>query len=151
MRIFDVLMLLKEYNASNTNTTLAAPGGKKASGKNYDNILTGKSQPYKNDEYVTKYAKIYPALAEIVKKIKNQEIDNDIMVTGKALAEIGQLFQTYKPKETANGEFSLPFGDNVRIKQRGNVIFIGKNKTNNSTLNSPAITSLPVQDLAITK
>lgn len=151
MRIFDVLMLLKEYNASNTNTTLTAPGGKKASGKNYDNILTGKSQPYKNDEYVTKYAKIYPALAEIVKKIKNQEIDNDIMVTGKALAEIGQLFQTYKPKETANGEFSLPFGDNVRIKQRGNVIFIGKNKTNNSTLNSPAITSLPVQDLAITK
>jgi hypothetical protein len=33
--------------------------------------------------------------------------------------------QAYNPRQTPEGDYSLPFGDNVRLKQRGNVTFIG--------------------------
>lgn len=127
MLIKDVLMLINEYNTSQTNTSLAAQGGEKASGKNYDNIITGKAKPYKQNEYETKYAKVFPALAEMVKKLKSQALKGDIIVTGPALAELQNLLKAYKPKETVQGEYSLPFGDNIRMKYRGNAVFLGYN------------------------
>ena len=127
MLIKHVLQLVTEYNSSLTNTTLAGKGGKKASGKNYDNIITGKAKPYKGNEYETKYAKVFPALADLVKKLKTQALKGDIMVTGPALAELQKMLQGYKPKQTPEGDYSLPFGDNVRMKYRSNAIFIGYN------------------------
>lgn len=131
MLIKDVLSLLKEYNETKTNTTLAAQGGKKASGKNYDNIIAGKTKPYKGNEYETKYAKVFPALGELVKKLKTNAIKGDIIVTGKALSELQQLMQAYNPRQTPEGDYSLPFGDNVRLKQRGNATFIGYHEPKN--------------------
>lgn len=128
MLIKDVFLFLTEYNSSKTYTTLAAQGGKKASGKNYDNIIIGKSKPYKSNEYETKYAKVFPALAEIVKKVKSQAIKGDIMVTGVALSELQNLLKAYRPKQTPEGDYSLPFGDNIRIKQHSGAIFIGYNE-----------------------
>jgi hypothetical protein len=125
MKILSVLKLLKEYNTSGTNATLAAQGGEKATGKNLDNMITGKSTPYKATEYETKYAKVFPALSNIVKKLKSQSLGGDIIVNGKALAELQELLKAYKPKETPEGDYSLPFGDNVRMKKRGEVVYIG--------------------------
>lgn len=127
MLIKSVLQLIKEYNTSGTNATLAAQGGKKATGKNYDNIVAGKATPYKATDYETKYAKVFPALALIVKKLKTQSAGGDMIVNGQALAELQELLKAYKPKETAEGDYSLPFGDNIRMKKRGNAIFIGYN------------------------
>lgn len=149
MLIKDVLNLILEYNASKTNTTLAAAGGKKASGKNFDNIITGKAKPYKANEYETKYAKLFPALAEIVKKLKSQALRGDIMVTGSALAELQNLLKAYRPKQTPEGDYSLPFGDNVRMKQRSNAIFIGYNDPNalHSDIVAPSDTPAPAEDI----
>ena len=127
MLIKDVRQLLTEYNNSKTNATLAGQGGTKASGKNYDNIIAGKAQPYKQNEYETKYAKVFPALAELVRKLKSNALKGDIMVTGPAMSELQSLLQSYQPRATKEGDYSLPFGDNVRMKQRGDAIYIGYN------------------------
>ena len=151
MLIKDVLKLITEYNANNTNTTLVAQGGKKASGKSFDNIVTGKAKPYKGNEYETKYAKLFPALAELVKKVKTQALKGDIMVTGPALQELNQLLKAYKPKPTPEGDFSLPFGDNVRMKYKSNTVFVGYHDPNKPTGNVPAPTADPAPAADITK
>lgn len=150
MLIKDVLSLLTEYNNSNTNTTLAGQGGKKAQGKNYDNIIIGKTQAYKPNEYEVKYAKLFPALAEIVRKLKTQAIKGDMILNGPALIEMQKLLQTYKPKQTPEGDFSLPFGDNIRMKQRGQAIFIGYNNPNTPKSATQDIAK-PALDSDITK
>lgn len=127
MRIKEILCLLNEYNSSKTNTTLAGLGGEKASGKNYDNIITGKAKPYKATKYETKYAKVFPRLAEIVRKLKTQAVKSDIIVIGSAAAELQNLLKGYRPKQTPQGDYSLPFGDNIRLKQRAGAFFIGYN------------------------
>lgn len=127
MLIKDILMLLTEYNSSKTFTTLAGKGGEKATGKNYDNIITGKAQPYKQNEYETKYGKLYPALNELVKKLKSNAIKGDIIITGPALANLQELLKTFNPKQTKEGDFALPFGDNIRVKSRGSALFLHYN------------------------
>ena len=118
--------ILLEYDNSKSGVTLAAPGGDRASGKNYDNIAIGKTQPYKNTaEKQTKYAKIYPQLGLIVDRLKNSAIQGDIIITGKALQELEQLLQTFNPKVSDNNEVIMPFGDNVRLKVRGDKFFLG--------------------------
>jgi hypothetical protein len=151
MLIKDVLALLTEYNTSKTNTTLAGQGGEKATGKNYDNIIVGKAKPYKGNEYETKYARVFPALAEIVKKVKTQSLKGDIMVTGPALQELNQLLKAYKPKPTPEGDFSLPFGDNVRMKYKSNTVFVGYHDPDKLTGNAPAPTAEPAPAADITK
>ena len=141
-------MLLKEYNSSNTNTTLAGKGGEKASGKNYDNIITGKAQPYKATKYETKYAKLFPQLAELVKKLKSQSLKGDIVVIGPALTELQTLLKGYKSKQTKEGDYTLPFGDNIRMRQQGNAISIHFNNPDNKVT---PILDLALQDKAITK
>lgn len=148
MLIKDVFFLLKEYNSSNTNTTLVYQGGSKATGKNFDNIITGKAKPYKGNEYETKYGKLFPSLAALVKKLKSQVIKGDIIVNGPALEELKKLLQTYQPRPTPEGDYSLPFGDNVRMKYRSNAIFIGFHEPNKSSANN---ISNFTQDSAITK
>lgn len=150
MLVGHVLQLLKEYNTSNTNATLAAQGGKKASGKNYDNIITGKAKPYKGNEYETKYARVFPALADLVKKLKSNALKGDIMVTGPALTELQSLLQAYQPKQTPEGDYSLPFGDNVRMKYKSNNIFIGYHDPKASQPVNNNIAAGP-SDTAITK
>lgn len=129
MKIGDVLRfnrrILLEYDNTKSGVTLAAPGGEKASGKNYDNMVVGDSQPYKNNDYSTKYEKIYPQLGLLVKKLKSSAIKGDIIVTGKALKELNQLVQTYNPKLSDNNEVIMPFGDNIRLKVRGDKFFLG--------------------------
>lgn len=125
MKILSVLKLLNEYNSSGTHAALAAPGGKKATGKNYDNIIAGKARPYKTTEYETRYAKLFPHTAALVKKIKTSAIQGDMVATPEVLAELEKMQATYKPKQTPEGDFSLPFGDNIRMKDKNGVIYIG--------------------------
>lgn len=129
MKLIDVFRfnqrMLLEYDNTKSGVTLAAPGGRKASGKNYDNMIVGDSEPYKNDKYVTKYEKMYPQLGLIVKKLRTSAIKGDIIVTGKALKELNQLVQTYNPKLSDNNEVIMPFGDNIRLKVRGDKFFLG--------------------------
>lgn len=151
MLIKDVLILIKEYNTSQTNTTLAASGGKKAAGKNYDNIITGKAKAYKQNEYETKYAKVFPSLADLVKKLKSQALKGDILVNGPALSELQSLLKSYKPKETLQGEYSLPFGDNIRMKYRGNAIFLGYNDPTALRSDNPSMLTDVAPASAVTK
>lgn len=125
LRIAYANKMLLEYDNSKSGVTLAAPGGEKASGKNYDNIAIGKSQPYKDNEYETKYDKVYPQLGLLVKRLKNSAIKGDIVITGQALNELGQLLKTFNPKMSDNNEVILPFGDNIRLKVRGDRFFLG--------------------------
>lgn len=71
------------------------------------------------------------------------------MVTGSALAELQNLLKAYKPKQTPEGDYSLPFGDNVRMKQRSNAIFIGYNDPNalHSDIVAPSDTPAPAEDI----
>lgn len=115
---------LLEYNTSGTYTTLAAPGGEKATGKNYDNMATGKSQPYKDNEYHLKYEGQYPNLAKIAKKLKDGAFKGNILLTGAALVELDQLLQNFTPKKDERGNLSLPFGDNLKLKMQGNNFFL---------------------------
>lgn len=82
MNIGKIITLLSEYNSSKTNTTLAAPGGKKASGKNYDNMIIGASQPYKNEKYETEYGKKFPNIQKAVDKIKKSRIARRYVIIG---------------------------------------------------------------------
>ena len=129
MKIIDVLrftkQILLEYDNSKSGVTLAAPGGDKASGKNYDNMAIGQSQPYKDNEYETKYARAYPQLGIIVKRLKQSAIKGDIIVTGGALKELEKLLKTFNPKMSDNNEVIMPFGDNIRLKVRGDKFFLG--------------------------
>lgn len=129
MKLADVFRfnkkVLLEYDNTKSGVTLAAPGGQKASGKNYDNMLVGDSQPYKTTEYKTKYEQIYPQLGLIVKRLRNSAIKGDIIVTGKALQELNTLLQTFQPKLSDNNEVVMPFGDNIRLKVRGDKFFLG--------------------------
>lgn len=145
MLIKNVLQILKEYNTSKTNATLAAQGGTKAAGKNFDNMLTGKSKPYKQNEYETKYAKVFPALAQLVKKLKSNALKGDIIVNGPALTELNELLKAYQPRQTPEGDYSLPFGDNVRLKQRGNVTFIGYHEPDKTSNLNQNIAEMPTQ------
>lgn len=132
MYIGKVLKLIKEYNNSKTNTTLAAKGGEKASGKNYDNMITGKSTPYKNNEYNTQYSKKYPELGKLVKRFKAQSIKGNIIINGKALIELNDLMSNKSLPQSDDGTISIPFGDNVKVKQIGAAIFlVGDNDIDN--------------------
>lgn len=144
MLIKKVLSLLNEYNSSMTNSTLAYQGGNKASGKNFDNIINGKTTPYKTTKYETKYAKLFPAIANLVKKLKSNAIQGDIIVNGPALSEMQNLLKTYQPRTTPEGDYSLPFGDNIRLKQRGNVYYIGHKE------NTPSV-AMPISDNQLVK
>lgn len=148
MLIKDVIMLLKEYNSSKTNTTLSGKGGEKASGKNYDNIITGKANSYKATEYETKYAKVFPHLGEIIKKLKSESLKGGIIVIGPALAELQTLLKGYRPKQTAEGDYTLPFGDNIRMRQQGNAISIYFNKPEDKV--SPNL-DISLHDKEVTK
>lgn len=117
---------LKEYNNSGNIVNISAPGGDKAQGKNYDRMAQGLSNPYKVEkQYETKYMKVYPALAGIVNRLKSSSIPGDILVTGKALDELNKLLSTFNPKTSDAGEIKLPFGDNIRLKIKGDKVFIG--------------------------
>lgn len=123
--LLQVYRILNEYDNSKSGVTLAAPGGDKASGKSYDHMATGESQPYKNSDYQTKYQKLYPHLGQIVDRLKNSALPGDIVLVGPALQELQQLLSAYKPKVSDYNEIILPFGDNIRLKAKGNKFFIG--------------------------
>lgn len=130
MKLLDAIQfskkILVEYNTSGNMTNISAPGGNKAFGKNYDRMAVGLSNPYATEQkYITKYAKVYPALAGIVDRLKNSALPGDILVTGKALNELNVLLSTFNPKTSEAGEIQLPFGDNIRLKIKNNKIFIG--------------------------
>lgn len=116
--------ILLEYNTSKANTKITGTGGDKASGKSMDNIIAGKAQPYKNNEFTTKYAHVYPALGDVVKRLKESSVQGNILINGKALVELQKLLGTFTPKkDEETGEYIMPFGDNVRMKEMGNNIF----------------------------
>lgn len=121
--------LLREYNTSDNLVNVSGQGGKKAWGKSYDRMAQGLSDPYKNDDtYTTKYAKVYPALWSIVKRLKESPMPGDILVAGNALNELNKLLSTFNAKLDDKGELGLPFGDNIRLKIKGDKVFIGFSK-----------------------
>lgn len=126
MNIFQLNQILLEYNKSGKLTTLAGQGGDKASGKNFDNIAAGITNPYKQEQKKpTEKEMQYPNLAKVISQMKKSAIKGNKLVMGAALQDLQVLLQNSKPQVDENGEMILPFGDGVRLIQNGNNYFIG--------------------------
>lgn len=138
MKILKIHKLLKEYNKSGQKmTTLAAPGGEKASGKNYDNMITGASQPYKITNDDTQYMKICPVLTRYVKSVKKDSLGGKKLVDINLIAdELRMLNKISRIKKDENGNFILPFGDGIRLeKDERGFFFISSEKKESKTNN----------------
>lgn len=130
MNIFQLNQILLEYNKSGKLTTIAGQGGDKAAGKNFDNIAAGVANPYKQEEKEpTENEKRFPNLAKVVNQMKKDSVQGNKIVMGAALNELKQLVQTMNLRQDENGESILPFGDSVRLTQKGNNFFIRLNST----------------------
>jgi hypothetical protein len=130
MNIFQLNQILLEYNKSGKLTTLAGQGGDKAAGKSFDNIAAGITNPYKEEtKEPTENEKRFPNLAKVINQMKKDSVKGNKIVMGAALNELRQLVQTMNLKTDENGEFVLPFGDSVRLTQKGNNFFIRLNST----------------------
>ena len=130
MNIFQLNKILLEYNKSGKLTTIAGQGGDKAAGKNFDNIAAGITNPYKEEtKEPTENEKRFPNLAKVINQMKKDSIQGNKIVMGAALNELRQLVQTMNLRTDENGESILPFGDSVRLTQKGNNYFIRLNTT----------------------
>ena len=130
MNIFQLNQILLEYNKSGKLTTLSAQGGEKAAGKNFDNIAAGVTNPYKEEtKEPTENEKRFPNLAKVVNQMKKDSVQGNKIVMGAALNDLRQLVQTMNLRTDENGEAVLPFGDSVRLTQKGNNYFIRLNST----------------------
>lgn len=130
MNIFQLNQILLEYNKTGKLTTLAGQGGDKAAGKNFDNIAAGITNPYKQEnKEPTENEKRFPNLAKVVNQMKKDSVQGNKIVMGAALNELRQLVQTMNLRTDENGEAVLPFGDSVRLIQKGNNYFIRLNST----------------------
>lgn len=137
MTIKEIKRILLEYNKSGQKmTTLSAPGGEKASGKNYDNIIVGASQPYKITNNDTQYMKMFPVLGRLVKSIKEDEMGGEkIIIAPQALKELSDLNKISRFKKDENGKFILPFGDGVRLENKNGNFFLSYEKKENGIEN----------------
>lgn len=125
MNIFQLNQILLEYNKSGKLTTLAGQGGDKAAGKSFDNIAAGITNPYKQDKKEpTENEKQFPNLAKVVNQMKDDQIKGNKIVIGSALNDLQRLVQTMNLRTDEQGESILPFGDDVRLIQKGNNFFI---------------------------
>ena len=61
--------------------------------------------------------------------MKKDSVQGNKIVMGAALNELRQLVQTMNLRTDENGESILPFGDSVRLTQKGNNYFIRLNST----------------------
>ena len=130
MNIFQLNQILLEYNKTGKLTTLAGQGGDKAAGKNLDNIAAGVTNPYKEEtKEPTENEKRFPNLAKVINQMKKDSVQGNKIVMGAALNELRQLVQTMNLRTDENGESILPFGDSVRLTQKGNNFFIRLNST----------------------
>ena len=130
MNIFQLHQILLEYNKTGKLTTIAGQGGDKAAGKNFDNIAAGITNPYKEEtKEPTENEKRFPNLAKVVNQMKKDSVQGNKIVMGAALNELRQLVQSMNLRTDENGESILPFGDSVRLTQKGNNFFIRLNDT----------------------
>lgn len=138
MNIFQLNQILLEYNKTGNLTTIAGLGGDKAAGKNFDNIAAGITNPYKQEnKQPSEIEKTYPQLAKIINQMKKDQIKGNKVVIGGALNELKLLIQSKTLRKDQNGQMILPFGDQIRLTQKGNNFFIrlksiaDKENTNN--------------------
>lgn len=125
MNIFQLNQILLEYNKTGNLTTIAGQGGEKAAGKNFDNIAAGITNPYKQEQRTPTQKELeYPQLTKCVQQMKDNAIKGNKVVIGGALNDLQLLLQNHTPQMDQNGEMILPFGDDVRLIQRGNNYFI---------------------------
>ena len=125
MNIFQLNQILLEYNKSGKLTTIAGQGGEKAAGKNFDNIAAGITNPYKEEnKEPTEKEKQFPNLAKVVNQMKDNQIHGNKIVIGAALNDLQRLVQSTNLQTDEQGETILPFGDDLRLIQKGNNFFI---------------------------
>ncbi len=101
-------------------------GGRKGTnnGKGADSIAVGNAKQYQDHTYMTTYEKRLPALGKITQHLKKEQPPQAINVLGPALDELLVLFRTRKFKKDADGEYIMPFGDNIRLIKVGNAFML---------------------------
>lgn len=119
-KILDILGESKDITKLSADTT----SGK--TGKGADSIAAGTASPYKKKKGTgSPFDKKFPAVAELVKKVKDDSFNGDRVVTGAALAQLTNLVETMPLNADENGQLILPFGNNIRLKQKGQAYYIG--------------------------
>lgn len=125
MNIFQLHQILLEYNKLGKLTTLADPGGDKAAGKSFDRVAAGLTAPkQQSTREPSETEKQFPNLAKTIEQMKNNSVKGNKVVIGIALNELKNLIQMRNLQQDENGEMILPFGDDVRLTQKGNNFFI---------------------------
>lgn len=146
MKISKIQKLLEYNRTGGKITTISGKGGKKAAGKNFDNIAAGQTNPYKTKEYDTKYMKMYPSLSTLVKHFRENNEHTQHLINGLALQELQKLAQNFRFKTDSDGNYILPFGDNIRLKKVGNNLFMFSSKVEekNNEITDKKLTELDI-------
>lgn len=69
-------------------------------------------------------------MANVVKKLKTDSLDGDQIVTGAALAQVNNMLSILPLNKDENGDYILPFGNKIRLKNRQGVYYIGLKEEN---------------------
>ena len=132
MNIFQLQQFLTEYNNLENLTTLTTQSEDGTTGKSLDNIAAGITNPCKQDKKkTTENEKRFPNLTKVINQMKNDSIKGEKLVIGIALNELQLLAQTMKLRTDEKGETILPFGNDVRLIQKGNNYFIKLSSSSN--------------------
>lgn len=127
MKLKDILYftnLIKEDNKDITKLTTGGAQGK--NGKGADSIATGAATPYKKTQSKESiFDKKFPAITNVIKRMKKDGLKGDQVVSGAALAQVKNMLGVLPINKDENGDYILPFGNNIRLKERKGLYYIG--------------------------
>lgn len=130
----DTITLLRETfgedDARGSATRLSADTKEGRTGKGADAIAVGAAQPYKKTEETREdiFSKQFPALGKAVKRARENPLRGSVLLQGAALAQLGQLMDTVELNKDDDGLTILPFGQNIRLVEKGGYFFAALKK-----------------------
>lgn len=119
MKIKDVKRFNRLLQEASRDITKLSTGHDGKNGKGADSIAVGAATPYKQKQTNKGvFDAKFPAVANVVKRLKSDALDGDQIVSGAALAQVKTMLGILPLNKDDNGDIILPFGNNVRLKER---------------------------------
>lgn len=126
MKLKHILYFCNTLNEDNKDITKLTTGGAQGkNGKGADSIATGAATPYKNTQSKNIFDKKFPAISNVIKRMKKDGLKGDQVVSGAALAQVKNMLGVLPINKDENGDYILPFGNNIRLKERKGLFYIG--------------------------
>lgn len=131
--LMDAAAVLEESlsdNATDSSTRLSADAKSGRTGKGADSIAVGAAQPYKKTEPTRSdiFSTQFPALGKAVKRARENPLRGSVLLQGAALVQLKQLMDTVDLNKDDDGLIILPFGQNIRLVERGGYLFAAVKK-----------------------